>query len=90
VTLPYLLRIFTCLLSNSKSLPFFTVSWGALLCNLLSAALRLTLTHSRLARRGGVKRISAGIYDDAREALKAHLSLVSGHFLLYTSLHLID
>ncbi|OBT90368.1 hypothetical protein VE02_00753 [Pseudogymnoascus sp. 03VT05] len=30
----------------------------------------------RLARRGGVKRISALIYDDTREAMKAHLQLI--------------
>ncbi|OBT75374.1 hypothetical protein VF21_04690 [Pseudogymnoascus sp. 05NY08] len=30
----------------------------------------------RLARRGGVKRISAMIYDDTREAMKAHLQLI--------------
>ncbi|KFY24041.1 hypothetical protein V493_05474 [Pseudogymnoascus sp. VKM F-4281 (FW-2241)] len=30
----------------------------------------------RLARRGGVKRISSMIYDDTREALKAHLQLI--------------
>ncbi|KAK1721025.1 histone H4 [Colletotrichum lupini] len=32
--------------------------------------------HRRLARRGGVKRISAMIYDDAREALKTYLESV--------------
>jgi len=31
----------------------------------------------RIARRGGVKRISAGIYDDARKALKDYLVMVS-------------
>lgn len=31
----------------------------------------------RLARRGGVKRISAMIYEDTRDAMKAHLQLVS-------------
>ncbi|KFY07130.1 hypothetical protein V492_07420 [Pseudogymnoascus sp. VKM F-4246] len=30
----------------------------------------------RLARRGGVKRISAMIYDDTREAMKAHLQMI--------------
>ncbi|KFZ09660.1 hypothetical protein V502_08584 [Pseudogymnoascus sp. VKM F-4520 (FW-2644)] len=30
----------------------------------------------RLARRGGVKRISAMIYDDTRDAMKAHLQLI--------------
>ncbi|KAG8168022.1 hypothetical protein KVR01_003711 [Diaporthe batatas] len=30
----------------------------------------------RLARRGGVKRISAQIYDDVREALKARLEII--------------
>jgi hypothetical protein len=29
--------------------------------------------HRRLARRGGVKRISATIYDDVRQALKSRL-----------------
>jgi histone H4 len=38
----------------------------------------------RLARRGGVKRISATIYDEVRSALKTRLTMVShqhGHFL---------
>ncbi|OBT68686.1 hypothetical protein VE03_01783 [Pseudogymnoascus sp. 23342-1-I1] len=30
----------------------------------------------RLARRGGVKRISAMIYEDTREAMKSHLQLI--------------
>lgn len=33
-------------------------------------------TPSRLARRGGVKRISATIYEEARTALKARLEIV--------------
>lgn len=33
--------------------------------------------YRRLARRGGVKRISAGIYADVRAALKARLETVS-------------
>ncbi|KFY11990.1 hypothetical protein V491_06961 [Pseudogymnoascus sp. VKM F-3775] len=37
---------------------------------------QLTPTPRRLARRGGVKRISAMIYDDTREAMKAHLQLI--------------
>lgn len=35
-----------------------------------------TVKHRRLARRGGVKRISAGIYDEVRAALKARLESV--------------
>ena len=31
---------------------------------------------SRLARRGGVKRISFSVYDEARHALKAYLTEV--------------
>ncbi|KAK4040246.1 histone-fold-containing protein [Parachaetomium inaequale] len=38
----------------------------------------------RLARRGGVKRISATIYDDAREALKTFLSTVIRDVVTYT------
>jgi len=39
---------------------------------------RLTaLRCSRLARRGGVKRISATVYDEVREALKSRLQMVS-------------
>ncbi|GAB7343070.1 hypothetical protein MBLNU457_1155t1 [Dothideomycetes sp. NU457] len=30
----------------------------------------------RIARRGGVKRISAGIYDDARKALRDYLEMM--------------
>jgi len=30
----------------------------------------------RLARRGGVKRISASIYDEMRAAMKAHLEMI--------------
>jgi hypothetical protein len=33
--------------------------------------------HRRLARRGGVKRIAATIYDDVRKALKDRLAAVS-------------
>ncbi|KAL8807957.1 MAG: hypothetical protein Q9182_000423 [Xanthomendoza sp. 2 TL-2023] len=33
--------------------------------------------HRRLARRGGVKRISGGIYDDVRKAMTDRLKLVS-------------
>ena len=31
----------------------------------------------RLARRGGVKRMSSSIYDDMREAMKERMSVVS-------------
>ncbi|KAK0620325.1 hypothetical protein B0T14DRAFT_521106 [Immersiella caudata] len=37
----------------------------------------------RLARRGGVKRISAGIYEDIRGALKARLELNEGRGYIY-------
>lgn len=40
-----------------------------------SSALKLTIA-SRLARRGGVKRISASIYDEVRTALKIRLETV--------------
>jgi histone H3/H4 len=36
----------------------------------------LTLNHRRLARRGGIKRISAMIYDDIRAVLKKRLELL--------------
>jgi histone H3/H4 len=36
---------------------------------------------SRLARRGGVKRISATIYDEVRTALKTRLTMVSHQHL---------
>ncbi|TPX06949.1 uncharacterized protein E0L32_011094 [Thyridium curvatum] len=32
--------------------------------------------HRRIARRGGVKRISSAIYDDVREALKTRLRMI--------------
>ncbi|KAF9881774.1 histone H4 [Colletotrichum karsti] len=38
----------------------------------------------RLARRGGVKRISAMIYDEARAALKARLTQILGDCVEYT------
>ncbi|KAK3906617.1 histone-fold-containing protein [Staphylotrichum tortipilum] len=38
----------------------------------------------RMARRGGVKRISAGIYDEARVALKMFLTTVIGDVVKYT------
>ncbi|KAI1405256.1 putative histone H4 [Hypoxylon fuscum] len=38
----------------------------------------------RLARRGGVKRISAQIYDEVRVALKAHLQEIIGLVVTYT------
>jgi len=34
--------------------------------------------YRRLARRGGVKRISAGIYDESRVALKDYMTRVGG------------
>jgi histone H4 len=38
----------------------------------------------RLARRGGVKRISATIYDDVRQALKERLETVSANGQAHT------
>ena len=38
----------------------------------------------RLARRGGVKRISQFVYDDARQALKGFLTGVVGNATTYT------
>lgn len=38
-----------------------------------------TIMFRRLARRGGVKRISALVYDDMRSAVKQRLELVSTH-----------
>ncbi|KXX82073.1 Histone H4.2 [Madurella mycetomatis] len=38
----------------------------------------------RLARRGGVKRISAGIYDSIREALKSRLTMILRDCVTYT------
>jgi histone H3/H4 len=35
------------------------------------------LENSRLARRGGVERISVNIYDEVRNALKVYLTAVS-------------
>ncbi|KAK3398554.1 histone-fold-containing protein [Sordaria brevicollis] len=40
--------------------------------------------HRRLARRGGVKRISAGIYDDIRLALKERLQMILRDCVTYT------
>lgn len=39
----------------------------------------------RLARRGGVKRISANIYDEIRTALKARLETVGSYLCLSPS-----
>ncbi|KAM0503381.1 hypothetical protein ACHAP8_003424 [Fusarium lateritium] len=39
--------------------------------------------HRRLARRGGVKRISATIYDDIRVALKARLESILQDCVIY-------
>ncbi|KIL92858.1 hypothetical protein FAVG1_04039 [Fusarium avenaceum] len=39
--------------------------------------------HRRLARRGGVKRISAGIYGDVRAALKARLETILLNCVIY-------
>ncbi|SPJ80080.1 related to histone H4 [Fusarium torulosum] len=39
--------------------------------------------HRRLARRGGVKRISAGIYEDVRKALKARLETILLNCVIY-------
>ncbi|QPC78415.1 hypothetical protein HYE68_009167 [Fusarium pseudograminearum] len=41
------------------------------------------ITSRRLARRGGVKRISAGIYDDIRAALKARLETILQNCVIY-------
>jgi histone H4 len=46
----------------------------------------LTCLYRRLARRGGVKRISATIYADIRQALKERLQSVG---VLYISLRFI-
>jgi hypothetical protein len=46
--------------------------------SLLAASKLMPISLSRrLARRGGVKRISATIYDDVRAALKQRLEIVS-------------
>ncbi|KAI1015238.1 hypothetical protein LB503_003914 [Fusarium chuoi] len=42
-----------------------------------------TVKHRRLARRGGVKRISAGIYDEVRAALKARLESILQMCVIY-------
>ncbi|KAM0404174.1 hypothetical protein ACHAQC_001795 [Fusarium culmorum] len=39
--------------------------------------------HRRLARRGGVKRISAGIYEEIRTALKARLETILQNCVIY-------
>lgn len=44
--------------------------------SIITSNLRLTPSCSRLARRGGVKRISAHIYDETRKVLKDHLTMV--------------
>lgn len=48
--------------------------------------------HRRLARRGGVKRISGRIYDDVRRAMTDRLKVVSPSFpsLILFPLHSID
>lgn len=42
-----------------------------------------TMKHRRLARRGGVKRISAGIYDEVRAALKSRLEAILQMCVIY-------
>ncbi|RDA86954.1 hypothetical protein CP532_6749 [Ophiocordyceps camponoti-leonardi (nom. inval.)] len=39
--------------------------------------------HRRLARRGGVKRISANIYDEVRQALRSRLETILGSCVIY-------
>ncbi|KAM5528157.1 histone H4 [Fusarium oxysporum f. sp. phaseoli] len=39
--------------------------------------------HRRLARRGGVKRISEGIYNEIRRALKERLETIIGRCVIY-------
>lgn len=41
----------------------------------------------RLARRGGVKRISAGVYEDARALVRTFIESVVYYSLLYKSSH---
>ncbi|QPC61049.1 hypothetical protein HYE67_003280 [Fusarium culmorum] len=41
------------------------------------------ITSRRLARRGGVKRISAGIYEEIRTALKARLETILQNCVIY-------
>ncbi|ROW14499.1 hypothetical protein VPNG_03178 [Cytospora leucostoma] len=49
----------------------------------------------RLARRGGVKRISASIYNDVRAALKARLTMVSSYaifgqsYVIWVNVHVL-
>jgi histone H3/H4 len=43
----------------------------------LGESILTSRVRSRLARRGGVKRISGNIYEDCRKALKDHLSEVT-------------
>ena len=38
----------------------------------------------RLARRGGVKRVSGLIYEDARKTLKSFLEKIVGNAVIYT------
>lgn len=49
--------------------------------HLINSHKRSQLTHltRRLARRGGVKRISSDIYDSVRSAMKRHLEEVCSH-----------
>ena len=50
-------------------------------CLQVGFGFELTINRRRLARRGGVKRLSAPIYEDTRDAIKDRLALVSGMLL---------
>jgi histone H3/H4 len=49
-------------------------------CLLALPLFLLTSVYSRLARRGGIKRISRMIYDDVRQALKERLERVRSFY----------
>ncbi|KAK7749047.1 hypothetical protein SLS53_001073 [Cytospora paraplurivora] len=66
---------------------FLGVTEGRFCASLTNAScvarVQLVLTFGiRLARRGGVKRISASIYNDVRGALKERLTLVSSYAMI--------
>lgn len=64
-----------CLFSQARHPVCIEASSTADMCGVSIVVLILTV-HSRLARRGGVKRISASIYDEVRVAIKLRLESV--------------
>ncbi|KAK6384568.1 hypothetical protein LTS17_002131 [Exophiala oligosperma] len=62
-----------CLGATEQGFAMWTPSWASGRGSAHVNGANHGMMNSRLARRGGIRRISSTIYDDARMALKAHL-----------------